>query len=456
MQLQKFDYPTAYPHKLKNSNGLESTPHGLVNDYAMRSPKPLALLFDFLSGTTGTTYVSSESRMRSLGVATAKLSVVPAPEQFFASSPLHFPPAELIRDFLKNNGASSPHWTHPYVETYLRTRLPTLLGRVRNPRLPLAITHGDLFLDNCLWDDEKDVVSWVLDFEEVCFEPAILDVAMTILGCCFDKEKGELIESWTRAFLEGYYSVRPLTNLECELLPEMMDFCIIVASFWRFNQFYILHPELDMKDSYKELLDRIEKGDKGFSYFWRQNQETQKWKKETLDSYRQLRVRYCSTRGDPKAGDRTFKQALFAGFADDGGLLVPANLPRYTLQDIKSMHKQSYPTIVKRILAEFIPKSEMSSEDLERCVDEAFSSFADPKVVVPIVPLPSGKGDRKNKINIMEMFHGTTGAFKDLSMSIIGRLMQTLLDPSKTPKNNLSETNKETSDEKAKDGDRYV
>lgn len=403
---------------MTKTDGLNTTEYHLVNEYALREPEPVALLFDFLPGKTGETYVSSENRMFTLGVAAGKLSTIPAPKEFLERT-MHFPPSESIKAFFKQHG----NYDHIFVTKYLRTKLPTLLGKVRNPKLPRAITHGDLFLDNCLWDEAKDELSSVLDFEEVCYEPAILDVAMTILGCCFDKERGELIEPWTRSFIDGYCSVRPLTSLEIELLPDMMDFVIIVAAFWRFNQFVVLHPELNMQESYKELSDRME-CEKNFPNFWRSS-DVQSWLDTLLKKHRENVKTYESTRGGADSRGISFKKALFTGYAPDLGLLVPTSLPRFTVADLESMKNMSYTAIVKRLLPEFISSAELERSEIEAAIDAAFATFSHSEVL-PLVKLPSNN-KRKAPIHIMEMFHGPTGAFKDLSMQIIGKLMQALL-----------------------------
>lgn len=433
MQLQRHAYPTAFPYKLTVASGLTHTEFHLVNEYALREPEPIALLFDFLPGKTGETYVSSERKMFTLGVATGKLSTTPAPKEFLERT-MHFPPSESIKQFFKDHG----NYDHVFVTNYLRTKLPTLLFKIRNPTLPRAITHGDLFLDNCLWDEGKQELSSVLDFEEVCYEPAILDVAMTILGCCFDKERGEIIESWTKSFIDGYCSIRPLTSLEIELLPDMMDFVIIVAAFWRFNQFVVLHPELNMQESYRELSDRMER-DKNFPNFWRRS-DTQTWLASLLNKYRENVKTYESTRGGLNARGLSFKSALFTGYAPDLGLFVPSSLPRFTVSDLQSMKGMSYTAVVKRLLPEFISSAELERSEIEAAIDSAFSSFAHPDVL-PLVKLPSND-KRKAPIHIMEMFHGPTGAFKDLSMQIIGKLMQALLNKDKASNDSKQSTNK--------------
>lgn len=402
---------------------MDATPYPLVNRYALREPEPLALLFSFLDGVPGQTYVSSVSRLRSLGVACGRMSLIPAPHAFHRET-LRFPPGESIAPFLCSLPASSPLHSHVFVRDHLKTRLPALLGRIRDERLPRAITHGDIFLDNCLWDESRDVFKWMLDFEEVCYEPAILDVAMTIMGCCFEREGGTLNEEFARAFLEGYSSIRPLTSLECLLLPDMMDFCIIAAAFWRFNQFVVLHPELDMQESYTELSERAEKGNRSFRGWW-SLPDTLTWRNNTLEPLAASIHTYHSTRGLPNAEGKSFSETLFAGFAPDGGLYVPSHLPKLTAQEFEThLNGKSYTDVVKFVLACFIPPQELSRASLNDAIDKAFSSFSH-RDVVPLVPMkPMSETSR---VWIMEMFHGTTGAFKDLSMSIIGQLMQKLL-----------------------------
>jgi threonine synthase len=226
----------------------------------------------------------------------------------------------------------------------------------------------------------------------------------------------------------------------------MMEFCIITSSFWRFNQFVVLHPELNMQESYRELCMRGESDAESkritFASWWN-SEPVLAWRSSTLDSELGQKLRtFNSTRGDPAAGGRSFKEALFGGFASDGGLFVPAQLPRFTVEDLVSMHKMSYPTITKRILREIISTEELATDKLNQIIDDAFATFDHPDVL-PLVPLKNGPGSTtgKTKVHIMEMFHGTTGAFKDLSMSIIGRLMQAFLSADKESSKTSSSSN---------------
>lgn len=440
IQLKKYGYPTAYVHPLQRTEKLSETDFPLVNSYALRNPEPLAILFDFLEGATGEAYHSSEAKMRTLGVAVGKLSMIPIPRSFLLrADALHFPPGEMIQPFLKTLDPASDLAKHPFVAKEVQL-FESIAKECRHPRLPRAITHGDIFLDNCLWDEANQCVSSVLDFEEVSLEPAILDVAMTLLGCCFTQgDTSTLNVAWAKAFLEGYTSVRLLTSLEVALLPKMMDLCLISSSFWRFNQFAILHPELGLKDNYRELLQRGEKGDASFAGWWNLP-ETKAWRASPafLHPSSSSHRTYQSTRGSPTAAGRNFEQVLFGGFASDGGLFVPSQLPRFS--DLKAFSGLSYPALVKIFLRYFISDAELSQQEIDQAVDKALSTFSHPQVLplVPLSPSTSNTTSSTSNIHIMEMFHGTTGAFKDLSMTIIGQLMQTFLNKHKTSANPTS------------------
>ena len=63
----------------------------------------------------------------------------------------------------------------------------------------------------------------------------------------------------------------------------------------------------------------------------------------------------------------------------------------------------SYAQIVTQVITMFVPESEIPYSDLSQLVDEALKSFSHPDV------LPIKKLD---DLYILEMFHGSTGAFK--------------------------------------------
>jgi threonine synthase len=54
--------------------------------------------------------------------------------------------------------------------------------------------------------------------------------------------------------------------------------------------------------------------------------------------------------------------------------------------------------------------------NISELLDKAFTRFSHPEIA-PIKKL-------KNGLNIMELFHGTTWAFKDLALSCVGQFLE--------------------------------
>ena len=73
-------------------------------------------------------------------------------------------------------------------------------------------------------------------------------------------------------------------------------------------------------------------------------------------------MKYNSTRGGVTG--RTFEQALFSGYASDGGILLPDVIPKVTKDTLKQRSTLSFTELAKNILALYIPEEEIPREDL--------------------------------------------------------------------------------------------
>ena len=125
---------------------------------------------------------------------------------------------------------------------------------------------------------------------------------------------------------------------------------------------------------------------------------------------------YISTRGEaPALG---FRDALLAGLARDGGLYVPREWPTMTKREIKALRGKSYQEIAFEVLRHFVG-DEIPADKLKSMIDEAYATFRHP-AVVPLVQ--TGPNDY-----VLELFHGTTLAFKDVAMQLLARLMDYVL-----------------------------
>lgn len=73
-------------------------------------------------------------------------------------------------------------------------------------------------------------------------------------------------------------------------------------------------------------------------------------------------MKYKSTRGDVTG--RTFEEALFTGYAADGGLILPETIPKIDAKELTSWAKLSYVELAKKIVSLYADEDEIPSTDL--------------------------------------------------------------------------------------------
>lgn len=129
-------------------------------------------------------------------------------------------------------------------------------------------------------------------------------------------------------------------------------------------------------------------------------------------------MKYCSTMGGVKG--LSFEDVLFSGYLEDGGMALPESIPKVSLETLKSWAGLSYRDIVLKIVPLFVTEEELPFAKLAELVDKALSTFDTPEIA-PIKHLANG-------LNVIEMFHGRTWAFKDMSMSILGQVFDYFLN----------------------------
>lgn len=126
-------------------------------------------------------------------------------------------------------------------------------------------------------------------------------------------------------------------------------------------------------------------------------------------------MKYTSTR-DP-SNSYTFERALCSGYAPDGGLFVPERLPdKISPSTLQEWSKLDYVDLATSILSLFLSTEEIPLEDLQRTIRVSLSGFNPP--VVPVV-----KKNAPNPIFVVELFHGATFCFKDLSLQFVVQML---------------------------------
>ncbi len=127
-------------------------------------------------------------------------------------------------------------------------------------------------------------------------------------------------------------------------------------------------------------------------------------------------MKYSSTRS--KSIQVSAAQAISQGISADGGLFVPTQLPVYTLSDIENLIKLDYKGMAERIFSDYL--EDFSAEEIHECVTKAYTEekFGSSNPA-PLSPQSYGDTD----MNILELWHGPTSAFKDMALQILPHLL---------------------------------
>ncbi|AET62065.1 threonine synthase [Paenibacillus terrae] len=120
-------------------------------------------------------------------------------------------------------------------------------------------------------------------------------------------------------------------------------------------------------------------------------------------------MRYISTRGRVEA--KGFIDTVLMGLADDGGLMVPEQIPVVSAATLEQWATLSYRELLLEVFALYI-NDEIPREDLEQLVERSYASFRHPEVT-PVKKI-------NDSLYILELFHGPTFAFKDVALQFMG------------------------------------
>jgi len=115
-----------------------------------------------------------------------------------------------------------------------------------------GIIHGDLFRDNVLWQGER--ITAILDFEQASGGSLAYDLAVCINDWCWT---GAPRFELARALIEGYQSVRPLTDSDREALPYEIRAAAMRFTITRITDVYLARVTNPDKD-FRAFLARCE------------------------------------------------------------------------------------------------------------------------------------------------------------------------------------------------------
>ena len=124
-----------------------------------------------------------------------------------------------------------------------------------------------------------------------------------------------------------------------------------------------------------------------------------------------MEIRYKSTRSDLEV---TASEAILQGLSKDGGLFVPTQIPALD-EDLNTLASMSYQELAYTVMSKFL--TDFTEEELKYCINGAYDSKFDSPLIAPL--------KKADGAYYLELFHGTTIAFKDMALSILPYLMTT-------------------------------
>ncbi len=126
-------------------------------------------------------------------------------------------------------------------------------------------------------------------------------------------------------------------------------------------------------------------------------------------------MKYVSTRGGVEPLE--FQDAVMMGLADDGGLIVPQDIPDVS-DRLDDWAELSYAELAFEVISLFA--TDIPADDLRGLIERSYlGTFDSDPQVAPITPV----GD----LFVMELWHGPTMSFKDVALQLLGNLFEYIL-----------------------------
>jgi homoserine kinase type II len=121
---------------------------------------------------------------------------------------------------------------NPFVADEYRALLAEQIERSesfvrQSTELPNGIIHGDLFIDNALFDGSQ--LAGIIDFYNACNGAFVYDLAVAVNDWCSDAS-GRLHAERTAALIGGYQMHRSLTSQEVNAWPDALETAAL--RFW--------------------------------------------------------------------------------------------------------------------------------------------------------------------------------------------------------------------------------
>lgn len=114
-----------------------------------------------------------------------------------------------------------------------------------------------------------------------------------------------------------------------------------------------------------------------------------------------------------------FTRAVIDGLASGGGLYVPQELPRFSVDEITALAKLPYAQRAARVYQAF--NVDLSDELIEALMERSYGENFDDQAICPITSLDENT-------HVLELWHGPTSAFKDMALQCLPQFFSASAD----------------------------
>ncbi|MGN0190787.1 MAG: threonine synthase [Candidatus Cryptobacteroides sp.] len=117
-------------------------------------------------------------------------------------------------------------------------------------------------------------------------------------------------------------------------------------------------------------------------------------------------MKYFSTRDTSRQHPHSLKDAARLGLAPDGGLFMPESVPQVDLDKVRELARKSYPDLASYLASLFFGE-DLPVGQIDAMVRKAYGFDCPLNTIAP-------------GVNVLELFHGPTCAFKDFGARFMG------------------------------------
>jgi homoserine kinase type II len=166
----------------------------------------LVSLFPWVAGRTLARPELTAAHAAAVGAALAKLHL--ASGGFTDQRPGRYEPPEIASRLARVTSLARPE-----LAAAVAVLAPELarLGTERTADIPAGIIHGDLFVDNVMYDDAGKLAA-LIDFEQASWGRLAYDLAVTTLA--FGYGRDDFRPEIVRALIDAYVAARPANDAE--------------------------------------------------------------------------------------------------------------------------------------------------------------------------------------------------------------------------------------------------